>query len=653
MSDGAHDRLKAARELEARGEVDAASEAYVRAGSLGEAARVLAEAHRYGDAATLLMRALGRSPAELSGLDGRERRIAEKAAHCWELAGEHGRAKEIREALAERPRSSGPAPAPDPPVRRREAGWKSGGARVDRAKDKVIEDLVAAGRLGPAARVAWEAGRVDEAAKWFLELGFHYEAGMCLADLGEDARAFDELAQVATDHKRYRQAAARMIDLAARAGRFDFEVDRMVSPFLGVAPTKKSEVPAYLTAARLYEEGGFAATARDVVARVLEFSPDDEDARAIHDRLAAGAPASRGRRSIAPAREDSLPDLPALDSYIRPSGPRMKPVQRPKSVRPPPAASPPAPAAPPPAPASPVAAAPAAPKPATAPPPAPPVAIEAGAVVASRYRIDGQLGRGGMATVWRAHDLELGEDVALKVMHPGPTSEQWLPRFRQELSLARILTHKNIVRVFDIGVHGDSRFISMELLEGAALDEMLDQPIPVIDGIHYIVQACAGLRVAHHHGIVHRDIKPANLFITKQRTVKLTDFGIAKAPGSEGQAAERGLTMAGAVIGTPEYMSPEQIEDAASVTPSSDIYALGVCLYEMYTLTCPFEHEHPMQILRMHLGDAPPPPRHRNPHIPKALEEVILKCLEKAPADRYPSVTELARALRAVANELR
>jgi serine/threonine-protein kinase len=138
---------------------------------------------------------------------------------------------------------------------------------------------------------------------------------------------------------------------------------------------------------------------------------------------------------------------------------------------------------------------------------------------------------------------------------------------------------------------------------------------------------------------------------TKQ--LKVTDFGIAKAPGTEGQSTERGLTVAGAIIGTPEYMSPEHIDDAASVTASSDIYALGVCLYEMYTLTCPFEHDSVMQLLRMHQDVPPPPPRDRNPHMPKSLEAVILKCLEKAPADRYASVTELARDLRAVSRELR
>ena len=658
MSDGAHDRLQAARELEARGEIEAASEAYAQAGSLGEAARVLAAAHRFADAAALLMRALGRAPAELAGLGGRERRIAEKAAECYDLAGDAERAREIREGLGGRVSVSGPVPAPRaPPERRREAGWKEGGAHTDRARQNMIDELVAAGRLGPAARIAWEAGRLDDAAQWFLEIGFHYEAGMCLADLGDHARALDELAQVPASHKHYRSAAARVVELAELLGRFDFELDRMVSPFLGSVPETDTEIRAYVKAAQMYENGGFHATARDVAARVLDRAPDDAEARSIFERTTGRAPVSRGSRSVAPrsvapAGDDSLPDLPSLDSYIRAGRPRVDPPRRPPSIPPPEPAAPAGPSGPAAMGASP--AAPVAPAaPATAPPPAPPATIELGALIANRYRIDRHLGRGGMATVWQAHDLELGENVALKIMHPGPASEQWLPRFRQELSLARILTHKNIVRVFDIGVHGQSRFISMELLDGAALDELLDQPVPLLDGIHYIVQACAGLRVAHDHGIVHRDIKPANLFVTTTKLVKLTDFGIAKAPGTEGQSTERGLTVAGAIIGTPEYMSPEQIDDAASVTPSSDIYALGVCLYEMYTLTCPFEHDSVMQVLRMHQDAPPPPPRDRNPHMPKSLEAVILKCLEKAPADRHASVTELARELRAVARELR
>ncbi len=663
------EHLSHARLLEQRGDVDGASRAYERAGSLADAARVLAEAGRLVDAGNLLMGALGRPLEQLGGIGGRDRRIADKAAECYERAGEPALAKRVRAALAA-PSSERPPPAkvfeaepsrvelevgtpvtPTADRTTREAGWVQAG-QSDRARDKMIEELLASGRVGAAARVAWDAGRLEEASRWFRELELHYETGMCLADMNDLEPALDELLQVPPDHKHYRRAAARALEVAKTLDRFDFEVDRFVNAFLFTPPKTKEEVDAYLTAAHLYGRQGFDASAREVLGRVLSFEPAHEQAQLLLDRIAhrRSLRSSRPPRPSAPARppparRDSLPDLPPLESYVRDSRPGTAPATAAAPRSPEPAEAPAQPARPP----APVASAPTAP---SSPPGPQAEEVRAGTNVAGRYLVHDLLGSGGMANVWRALDTELGQEIALKVMHPGDASEIWLPRFRQEIALARVLTHKNIVRVYDIGTHGGSRFISMELLSGRALDELFDQPIPLLDGIHYVVQVCAGLRVAHDQGIVHRDIKPANIFVTGDGTVKLMDFGIAKAPGT-GAATERNITVAGAIVGTPEYMAPEQIDDAASVTAATDIYSLGVVLYEMYTLTCPFEHESMMAVLRMHHEQPVPPPRDRNPSIPDSMQEVILCCLEKDPARRFPSVTELGRALRAVARELR
>jgi len=258
-----------------------------------------------------------------------------------------------------------------------------------------------------------------------------------------------------------------------------------------------------------------------------------------------------------------------------------------------------------------------------------------------------EIGRGGMAIVFRALDRELGQEIALKIMPHGDMVGTLRDRFRQELALARDLTHKNVVRVYDIGSHAGHRFISMELLRGHGLDELLEKPIPINLGLLYIMQACAGLRAAHEKGIVHRDIKPGNMFVTDSGVLKLMDFGVARPTRSAG------LTESGDLIGTPEYMSPEQIDDAAAVTAVSDLYSLGVVMYRVFAGTAPFKGEKLVGLFRAHLEQIPAPPSQHNPLIAASLEAVILKLLEKEPAKRFQTATDVGRALRLVTAELR
>jgi serine/threonine-protein kinase len=259
-------------------------------------------------------------------------------------------------------------------------------------------------------------------------------------------------------------------------------------------------------------------------------------------------------------------------------------------------------------------------------------------VVNGRYRLDVKLGEGGMASVYRATDVELGETIAMKFFMES-TDEEMITRFKQELTLSRQLTHPNIVRLYDFGSHGAQKFITMELLEGRDLGALLGgRAIELGRALGYLIQACQGLTLAHERGIVHRDIKPANFFVTKEDVLKVMDFGIAKGK------TKTALTRVGFIAGTPEYMSPEQITAFTSVTHLSDLYSLGIVAYELVTGTVPFEGEL-VQILHQHAAVDPELPRLRNPDVPKDLEDLIMRLLEKEPEKRVQSCRELATIL--------
>jgi len=266
--------------------------------------------------------------------------------------------------------------------------------------------------------------------------------------------------------------------------------------------------------------------------------------------------------------------------------------------------------------------------------------FQVGSKIAGRYHIEKKIGKGGMAVVYKARDEDLDIDIALKVFNqPIEDDEQLLHRFKQELIVSRKLSHHNIITLYDIGIEGGFRYITMELLQGFELKTKLGQPMDFMVGVDYLMQACHGLQFAHDKGIVHRDVKPQNFFVTNDEVLKVMDFGIAK------QQATAGVTVAGMIAGTPNYMSPEQINGFSTVTSSTDIYALGVIAYEMFTGSVPFSHPELMPLLMMHLTQPPESPRARNPVIPEALERVILTLMAKDPAQRYPSCKALAEDL--------
>jgi serine/threonine protein kinase len=263
-------------------------------------------------------------------------------------------------------------------------------------------------------------------------------------------------------------------------------------------------------------------------------------------------------------------------------------------------------------------------------------------VLGGRYRLGSVLGQGGMAVVYRAEDLTLGRTVAVKILREALGAEaELLERFRREARAAARLNHPNIIAVYDVGQDGQTNYIVMEYVEGKDLREMVREqgslsPELIVD---LGCQIAAALEYAHRSGLVHRDIKSQNVLVTADGKVKVADFGIAVALG------ERSITQTGMVIGSVHYMAPEQAEGRPA-TPASDVYSLGIVLFEMATGRLPFTAESPIAIARLQLEAPPPPPQSINPRLPLPIAEVILACMEKDPETRPASAALVAAALR-------
>ncbi len=277
-----------------------------------------------------------------------------------------------------------------------------------------------------------------------------------------------------------------------------------------------------------------------------------------------------------------------------------------------------------------------------------------------KYRLDERLGVGGMGTVYRATHLLIDRPVAVKVLNPRFVEDEAAKqRFRREARAAGRLRHSNAVAVTDFGQTQDGfTYIVMELLEGKTLRDILarDAPLDTARAVSIMLQVCAAVAAAHEAGVIHRDLKPANIFIVQRRhappIVKVLDFGIAKlAAESVDESDPQTLTQMGVMIGTPRYMSPEQC-DGKSLTPASDVYSLGIILYEMLAGMTPFTGSTPLAIALKHSSEIPRRPREIVPAIPQPLEEVIMHALEKRPEDRPADAGEFRRELYEVAERL-
>ncbi len=264
-------------------------------------------------------------------------------------------------------------------------------------------------------------------------------------------------------------------------------------------------------------------------------------------------------------------------------------------------------------------------------------------LIDGRYKVLSRLGSGGMADVFLVEDEQLGRKVALKMLHGRFAADpDFVERFRREAQSAAGLQHPNVVGIYDRGTYDDTYYIAMEYLPGRSLKQLIRQEAPLdpVRAIDITIQILKAARFAHRRGVIHRDLKPHNVIIDDADQAKVTDFGIARAGASD-------MTETGSIMGTAQYLSPEQAQ-GHSVSAPSDLYSIGVVLYEMLTGRVPFDGESPVTIALKHVSEAPIPPSEINPAVPPELEQVVLWSLNKDPADRPADADQFISALENV-----
>jgi serine/threonine protein kinase len=266
--------------------------------------------------------------------------------------------------------------------------------------------------------------------------------------------------------------------------------------------------------------------------------------------------------------------------------------------------------------------------------------VSEGRVVDNRYRVLRRIGSGGMADVWLAEDTHLQRQVALKVLHRRYLQDaEFVGRFQREAEHAAGLQHPNIVAVFDRGSDGDVNYIAMRYVQGPTLKELIDRGLSPDQAVALVRQVLEGARFAHRNGIVHRDLKPQNVIVDEEGKAVVTDFGIARAGVSD-------ITQTGSVMGTPQYLSPEQAQ-GFEVTPVSDLYSIGVILYEALTRRVPFEADSAVAVAMKQVSEVPQRPSSINPAVSLALDAVVMRALEKEPGQRFQSADAFIAALDA------
>jgi serine/threonine-protein kinase len=637
--------------------------------SVEQAALLLIQQRRFSEAGQLLLKDLGVRPEDVGRLDAGRRKLAFQAAVCFVRSGAAETASKLFFGLGEHER------ALEVLQKAREAGSRSVGSMPAQpaSSGDVAQEPVEEQTLEPDALVLLDDPSkppVSAPGATFLEIaeklsrrGKPIEAAEAFARAGEIPRALESALRIPRDDPRYREACVLAVRFASALDELSFTIDRYLEAFLAVPPANPAECGAFFEAAQLYTSQDHFTSAQDVYRQLLSVAPDHPGAREGLEALEA-AERESGRfervleqeeefrrassdRAMVPEAASPLPDLPDLPELLsRPLDPRAETVSlrgsghrsahaseststmaggRRDSTRSERASSRPSSSE-------------------TSLPEAEALDrdLPPGSVVAGRYRVEEKIGEGGMSAVYRVADLELGEQIALKLFTQPLTDETLVARFKQELTLSRQLQHPNIIRLYDIASVRGHRILTMELLNGSDLRSKIDNPLPIGEGIGYLLQCCAALGHAHSKGVVHRDVKPANIFLTTDGVIKLMDFGIAKRQDAPG------LTVSGTIAGTPEYMSPEQISGFERVAASTDLYALGIMAYRFFTGTVPFQHEEIMPLLMMQATAVPEEPLARNPEIPIELNAIILKLLEKDPANRFPTAESVAEALQSV-----
>lgn len=692
-----------AKAAEQRGDLDEAVRLFVQAQEFEEAGRVLVAKGDFSRAGRVLFRAVGLPLERMAEADAAQKKLAVKAGICLARANEVQPAVAVFVAAGDLQRAVDTLSRAGDTVgaaklraqmQSTSTDTRVGGMTVQASASKFVDarrleekgdaesalaQYIQAKAYLEAGRLARTLGKFEQAAELFEQGGLFYEAAVCFHDLGDARRCLSSLLRVPKEHARYRGSCVKAISIALSFGELGFELDQLVGRFVSTGPQSQDEIDAFVNLGSLYERVGFPENARECYRKVLERQPNHP----VQNRLRELDAAMRGSNMVYAQilREDSafrgdtgrqralsveepvsstfavraelteLPELPQLPGQRKRGGEpqtthaaTMVGAVAPSANQPdargfgrepstdarlqpaPPQVSAPAPT----------------------PPASGPLELNEGTVIADRYRLEKKLGQGGTAAVFRAIDLELEEEVAIKIFTLPVDDPDLLRRFKQELSVARKLSHPNVVRLHDIGTHRGFRFLTMEVLQGEDLASVLAKgPLALPAALDYLIQAASGLALAHSYGIVHRDIKPENFFVTKEGVLKVMDFGIAK----KESASKR--TQAGFVAGTPPYMSPEQINGFADVTALADIYSLGIVAYEMCAGVLPFVHEELMPLLVMHMTEPPVPPNVHNPALPHMLNGLILRLLEKNPQKRVPSMNELVDLLNRVKPLLR
>ena len=272
-----------------------------------------------------------------------------------------------------------------------------------------------------------------------------------------------------------------------------------------------------------------------------------------------------------------------------------------------------------------------------------------GDLIAGRYELEELVGTGGMSSVFRAHDTQLDRRVAVKILHEHYAADpEYLERFRREARAVARLSHPNIVTVIDRGEDGGRQFIVFEHVDGENLKELVTRTgrLPVRRALELALATADGLSFAHEQGLVHRDVKPQNVLLSREGDVKVTDFGIARSLD-----VEHGVTQTGTVLGTGEYLAPEQAS-GKPVSPATDVYSLGVVLWELLAGDLPFVGENFVAVALRHVNEPPPDLRGRRPDVSPRLAAAVERALAKDPAHRFPTMAAFARELRACLAEL-
>jgi eukaryotic-like serine/threonine-protein kinase len=272
-----------------------------------------------------------------------------------------------------------------------------------------------------------------------------------------------------------------------------------------------------------------------------------------------------------------------------------------------------------------------------------------GEVLADRYELEELVGTGGISSVFRAHDRLLDRKVALKILHQQYSGDDdYVERFKREARSVAALSHPNVVTVIDRGEHEDRQFIVFEYVEGENLKRLIERrgPAPVPNALELAIQIARGLAFAHQQGLIHRDVKPQNVLLNGDGRAKVTDFGIARSLN-----VQRGMTQTGTVLGTSDYIAPEQAQ-GQRVDEHTDVYSLGVVVYELLTGEVPFPGENFVAVAMRHINEEPPSVREKRPDVPVRVDEAVRRAMAKRPEDRFPTMDAFCAELEACLAEL-